>query len=444
MKGKQFRPRSPISNTAAYPFVRYQHAAQFKTAANQLNTLVQFFNLNTIAPFMYDAELQFFVADYRQRPCQELPFLKFALEHMFERHCLQVGPNVNRPNPQEDDEGEWVDIDDDSDDEISFPNVRTQVISQVHTVNDTELSHQTTRQQEEYQDQRAEQQQLLVDNGNNRLNESLYLSAEEGNYDEYDEYDSFQEGTQEQFYTPYQYPPITDGSLDYTAQTHSNLVRQNQVVGSHALEVQSVQGSQNMDSKHKASEAIYPDAGYETEIGFDNRTQAITHTSTSYHTDRYTHVTEPDEFMGQFDDVEQIDYATANQIDPQIVSPENNYAKPRTVLIHNRPQVGYQQPLVVHQVHNMFGATSLPKKPLPPPRWPVKEVSPGKQGAHRTATITSFFHEDDLKTCNMNTPQESKSKQHEGDDTRAYALQFTQSDAANDRDLMAGNNRRGR
>ena len=92
----------------------------------------------------------------------------------------------------------------------------------------------------------------------------------------------------------------------------------------------------------------------------------------------------------------------------------------------------------------MFGATSLPKKPLPPPRWPVKEVSPGKQGARRTATITSIFHEDDLKTCNMNTPHESKSKQYEGDDTRAYALRFTQSDAASDRDLMAGNNRRGR
>ena len=393
---------------------------------------------------MYDAELQFFVADYRQRPCQELPFLRFALEHMFERHCLQVGPNVNRPNPQEDDEGEWVDIDDDSDDEISFPNVRTQVISQVHTANDTELSNQTTRQQEEYQDQCDDQQQLLVDNDNNRLNESLYLSAEEGGYDEYEEYDSFQEGTQEQFYTPYQYPPITDGSLDYTVQTYSNLARPNQVVGSHAIEVQSVQGSQNTDNIRKASEAIYPDTGYETEIGSDNRTQATAHTSTSYHTDRYTYVTEPDEFMGQFDDVEQIDYATANQIAPQVVSPENNYAEPRTVLIHNRPQIGYQQPLVVHQVHNMFGATSSPKKPLPPPRWPVKEVSPRKQEARRTATITSIFHEDDLKTCNNNTPHESKSKQHDGDDTRAYALQFTQSDAASDRDLMAGNNRRGR
>ena len=237
---------------------------------------------------MYDAELQFFVADYRQRPCQELPFLRFALEHMFERHCLQVRPNVNRPNPQEDDKGEWVDIDDDSDDEISFPNVRTQVTSQVPTANDTELPNQTTRQQEEYQDQRDDQQQQMIDTDINWLNKSLYLSAEEGDYDEYEEYDSFQEGMQEQFYTPYQYPPITDGSLDYTVQTYSNLARSNQAVGSHAVEAHSVQDSQNTDNIHKANEATYPDAGYETEIGSDTRTQVKAHTSTSHHTDRYT------------------------------------------------------------------------------------------------------------------------------------------------------------
>ena len=39
-KGKQFRPCSPISNQAAYPIVRYQHAGQFKTAASELNTHV--------------------------------------------------------------------------------------------------------------------------------------------------------------------------------------------------------------------------------------------------------------------------------------------------------------------------------------------------------------------------------------------------------------------
>ena len=81
-KGKQFQPRSPISNTAAYPVIRYQHAAQFKLAAKQLNTMVQFFNLNTISPFMYDEELQFFIADYRQQQCKGLSFLRFALEHI--------------------------------------------------------------------------------------------------------------------------------------------------------------------------------------------------------------------------------------------------------------------------------------------------------------------------------------------------------------------------
>ena len=57
MKGKQFRPRSPISNTAAYPLVHYLHAAQFKAVAKELNTLVKFFNVNSITPFLYDEEL---------------------------------------------------------------------------------------------------------------------------------------------------------------------------------------------------------------------------------------------------------------------------------------------------------------------------------------------------------------------------------------------------
>ena len=103
MKGKQFRPRSPISNTAAYPIVRYLHAAQFTAVAKELNTLVKFFNLNTITSFMYNEELQFFLADYRQHQCKKLPFLKFAMEHMFEKYCLQVSPNVNR-NPDDEEE----------------------------------------------------------------------------------------------------------------------------------------------------------------------------------------------------------------------------------------------------------------------------------------------------------------------------------------------------
>ena len=70
-KGKQFRPRSPISNTAAYPVVRYLYAAQFKAVAKELNTLVKFFNLNTITPFLFDEELQFFLADYRQQQCEK-------------------------------------------------------------------------------------------------------------------------------------------------------------------------------------------------------------------------------------------------------------------------------------------------------------------------------------------------------------------------------------
>ena len=73
-KGKQFRPRSPISNTASYPVVRYLNATQFEAAATELNDLVKYFNSNSIAPFLYDEELGCFLADYRQHACKRLPF----------------------------------------------------------------------------------------------------------------------------------------------------------------------------------------------------------------------------------------------------------------------------------------------------------------------------------------------------------------------------------
>ena len=183
-KGKQFRPCSPISNTAAYPIVRYLHAAQFKAVAKELNTLVQFFNLNTITPFLYDKELQFFLADYRQQQCKKLPFLKFAMEHMFEKYCLQVSPNVNRnPDEEEEDaeEGEWVDIDDDSDDEISFPTHPIQVPRIQTNPTGTEQSS-TARQQDEYLDDKEEQTADAF-NDTGILNESIYVSADEGDYD---------------------------------------------------------------------------------------------------------------------------------------------------------------------------------------------------------------------------------------------------------------------
>ena len=224
MKGKQFRPRSPISNTAVYPIVRYLHAAQFKAVAKELNTLVQFFNLNTITPFLYDEELQFFLADYRQHQCKKMPFLKFAMEHMFEKYCLQVSPNVNRnPDVQGEgaEDGEWVDIDDDSDDEISFPIRPTQVPIPQPVPTGTEQSS-ITRQQDEYLDngegQAAEE---FTDTG--ILNESIYVSADEGDYNDQVAYDDYNETTQETYYTPGAVTTNTDTGLYYN--THEQNIR---------------------------------------------------------------------------------------------------------------------------------------------------------------------------------------------------------------------------
>ena len=221
-KGKQFRPRSPISNTAAYPIVRYLHAAQFKAVAKELNTLVQFFNLNTITPFLYDEELQFFLADYRQQQCKKMPFLKFAMEHMFEKYCLQVSPNVNRnPDSQEEgaEEGEWVDIEDDSDDEISFPVRPTQVPIPQPVPTGTEQSP-TTRQQDEYLDYTEGRAAAgLIDTG--VLNDSIYVSADEGDYNDQIAYDYYNNTTQETYYTPGAVPTNTDTGLYYN--THEQI-----------------------------------------------------------------------------------------------------------------------------------------------------------------------------------------------------------------------------
>ena len=83
--------------------------------------------------------------------------------------------------------------------------------------------------------------------------------------------------------------------------------------------------------------------------------------------------------MGQFDDIDEIAYSTVNNVQPQIVSPKTNRIKAHTVLVHERPQQVYQAPLIVHWVHEALGGNSIPKKDLPPPRWPVDEVSPRRR-----------------------------------------------------------------
>ena len=325
-KGKQFRPRSPISNTAAYPAVRYLHAAQFKAVAKELNTLVQFFNLNTITPFLYDEELQFFLADYRQQQCKKLPFLKFAMEHMFEKYCLQVSPNVNRsPDDLGEDaeEGEWVDIDNDSDDEISFPTRPTQVpITQPIPIG-TELSS-TTRQQDEYPNT-SEGQAADVFNDTGILNESIYVSADEGDYTDQVAYNDYNETAHETYYTPGAEIPNTDTDLYYN--THEQNI--DSVGGdsqSHVGWSQNIENRITNNEDFRETQELDPDDGYATEIG------------TQHNTATYTYRIAQDEFMGQFDDIDEIAYAMASQILPQVVRPRNNPVIPRTVLVHERPQ----------------------------------------------------------------------------------------------------------
>ena len=266
-KGKQFRPRSPISNTAAYPIFRYLHTAQFKAVAKELNTLVQFFNLNTITPFLYDEELQFFVADYRQQQCKKMPFLKFAMEHMFKKYCLQVSPSVNR-NPEgqagDAEEGEWVDIDDDTDDEISFPTHPIQVPITQPVQTGTEQSS-TTRQQDEYPNDGAGQ---AADTFNDIgiLNESIYVSADEGDYNDQVAYDDYNETTQEIYYTPGVATLDTDIGLYHN--THDQNI--DSIGGdsqSHVDWSQNVENRIVNDEGVQETEEAYPDDGYATEIG---------------------------------------------------------------------------------------------------------------------------------------------------------------------------------
>ena len=117
------------------------------------------------------------------------------------------------------------------------------------------------------------------------------------------------------------------------------------------------------------------------------------------------YTTAKDEFMGQFDDIDEIAYSKANQLQLQIVRPKKQLAVPRTVLIHEQPIRCYQEPLVTHQMHEVLNSPAAPKKPFPLPRWPVKEVTLLKQEARRIANITSIFHEDDLRNTVPRVPQ---------------------------------------
>ena len=202
-------------NTAAYPIVRYESVTQFRDIAKELDALVKFFNLNAIAPFMYDPELQNFIADYRRNKCKKLPFLRFAMDSIFDRYSMQNSPDVNRPMGREYEDGEWVDIDDDSDDEITFPNRDIQVHTENDTLDDTVPLGESTSQQDEYQDN-SDQDVLPTTDAEQdieRLNETMYFSVDEQEYDDYDTDRVAQNMTYKHYYRPNQYAPMTDNGL---------------------------------------------------------------------------------------------------------------------------------------------------------------------------------------------------------------------------------------
>ena len=245
---------------------------------------------------------------------------------------------------------------------------------------------------------------------------------------------------QDIYYTPSATAPTTDNGLyNNTHQQNFDSLdgnSQSHVDWSHVVD----KGNEDVAGRHQVEEAD-PDDGYATEVGTQhhtqqNRTELI---PSIYNTVTYTYRTAQDEFMGQFDDIDEIAYSTADNLPPQVVSPKTNRIIPRTVLVHERPQQVYQVPLVVHRVLEALGGTLMPKKDLPPPRWPVDEVSPRRRQAPRTANITSIFHEDEVVSgctngrSNANIPK---------DNTNTYHFTHTYSDMTGEKDFLAGNGRR--
>ena len=152
---KQFQPRLPLVNQKQYPIIRFLADAYFSDVATQLNELVRFFDLNTIGPFMYDEDLEFFIARFQQVNSARWPYLRHAIKYMYEKHYLR---NRTRPNQPEDGDGEWMNIEDDTDDEIAFQaNTDPQEVVLNEQFNDTLPYIQTPRQQDECQDQPEQQ-----------------------------------------------------------------------------------------------------------------------------------------------------------------------------------------------------------------------------------------------------------------------------------------------
>ena len=122
--------------------------AHFSDVVTQLNELVRFFNMNTIGPFMYDEELEFFIARFRQVNSARWPYLRYAIRYMYEKHYLC---DRTTPNQPEDGDSKWVNIEDDSAGEIEANTVSEEVVPN-DQLDDTLPYNPSPRQQDECQE----------------------------------------------------------------------------------------------------------------------------------------------------------------------------------------------------------------------------------------------------------------------------------------------------
>ena len=67
---------------------------------------------------MYNEELDFFIVSFRKTNSARWPYLKYAVNGMYKKYYQQHRTQPDQP--VEDPDGEWVDIKDDHDDEITF------------------------------------------------------------------------------------------------------------------------------------------------------------------------------------------------------------------------------------------------------------------------------------------------------------------------------------
>ena len=101
-----------------YQIIRFLADSHFQDIATQLNGLVRFFDSNTIGPLMYNEELEFFIVKFRKTNSMRWPYLRYAVNDMYKKYYRRHRMQPNQP--VEDPDGEWVDIEDDYDDEITF------------------------------------------------------------------------------------------------------------------------------------------------------------------------------------------------------------------------------------------------------------------------------------------------------------------------------------